>query len=239
MTVHTFSDKDPTCVTGADVYKVTATKLLLPDHPDFEALQELFPSEHRRSEGYGLAYLESEEHYVLYVGPVDQIVQLQTVGGQLDVAKGVIFDTWLSNHAWVDFNPDTTWNEGGQGIVTEFDHPLGGKVIVFEYLHDWKGATSKMVTWHCERCHRRPDVTDFQENRTNFGPMERSAVARRARRHLRDHATACRPVNPRFAEVVSQVGNSLSGRDDPTVTWESLCSVNGPCSQIRHFRART
>ncbi|MEV5348920.1 hypothetical protein [Streptomyces achromogenes] len=236
MAVHTLSETNPTYVTGADSYRVSITALLTPDTPHFTVMQEYFKAEHRRPEGHGLAFLESEEHHLVYTGSVQQIQEYRA-GSALDTAQGALYGFWPHGTGWDDFIPHTTWNPGGEGIVTEFTHPLGGKVTVFEYIEETDGQKKPMVGFHCDRCHPSPTI-DHEVRMANRGPQDRRWSARNARVHIRSHAERCRPVDPRFAEVAQQVANREYGVNHPTVTWDSRCATTGDCARIRHLRAR-
>ncbi|AJF70456.1 hypothetical protein [Streptomyces vietnamensis] len=243
MTRHTVSDTNPTYVTGADRYRIPFTGFLTPDNPQFTVMEEYIQPEHRRSDGYGLAFLESEEHHVLYIGSVRQLQEYRTANTDgtavLDPAQGVMYAFWPHGKGWDDYIPNNAWNPGGEGIVTEFDHPLGGKVTVYEYLYDNRdGEKVPMVGFHCDRCHPDPKI-DHEASMPNRGPQDRRWSARNARVHIRSHADRCRPVDPRIAEVVQQVANEKYGVSNPTVTWESRCATTGPCARIRHLRARS
>lgn len=236
MTVHTVG-KNPTYVTGADRYRIPFTGILTSEHPQFERMQEFILPEHRHPEGYGLAFLESEEHSATYIGSVRQIEEYRAANtdgtATLDPSQGALYAFWPHGEGWDDYLPNNTWNEGGEGIVTEFDHPLGGKVTVYEYLKDG----TPMVGFHCERCHPSPDI-EHEARMPNRGPHDRRWSGRNARVHIRHHTEQCRPVDPHMAEVVTAVANEKLGTNNPVVTWESRCATTGPCAQIRHLRAR-
>ncbi|MGO4459906.1 hypothetical protein AB4039_21805 [Streptomyces sp. M-16] len=243
MAQHTVSETNPTYVTGADRYRIPFTGFLTPDNPKFAVMEEFVLPEHRRPEGYGLAFLESEEHSLTYIGSVRQIEEYRASNGDgtavLDPSQGVMYAFWPRDEGWDDYLPHNTWNPGGEGIVTEFDHPLGGKVVVYEYLQNDPKADgpTPMIGLHCERCHPRPNL-DYDKHRPNTRPHDRRWFARNARAHVRRHAEECRPADPRMAEAVQQIVNEKYGVNNPTVTWESGCATDGPCSQIRHLRAR-
>ena len=240
---HTVSDHNPTYVTGAERLRISFTTVVLPEHVQFAAMQERLLPEHRRPDGYGLAFLESEEYSALYIGPMEQIRAydaLDDVAGQtLDASKGVCYPSWPTGPAWDDLIPSLTWTKGGEGIVTAFEH-RGGKVVVYEYLADRDGEQVPMVAMHCEYCHINPDThLDLQQE--SRGPQDRRWIGAKARQHVhyanRPNAE-CRPRNPLYAEVVTQVANELHGTDNPVVSAESWCATTGPCSVIRHLRVR-
>jgi hypothetical protein len=245
MTKHTVSDTNPDHVTGADSYRISMTGLLTPDYPKFAVMEEAtIKPEHRRADGYGVAFLESEEHSVLYVGPVEQLTDYRAAsaggGARLDVTQGVMYDRWPHGEGWDDYIPRNTWNPDGEGIITAFDHPQGGKVYVYEYVKTDDGRRVPMVTLHCEQCHNISEGFGGggEGERENRGPHDRRWTARLARIHIRRPDDNCRPTDPRFAEAVTAVMNADDGGSRPVVTAESQCATTGPCSRIRHFRAR-
>ncbi|MFD9047784.1 hypothetical protein [Streptomyces zaomyceticus] len=239
MTAHTVSDTNPTYVTGADQYRISVTGLLTPDNPQFTQMEELLNLEHRRPDGYGIAFLESEEHSRTYYGSIQQIEEHRAGGSPaLDLSKGALYAFWPNGSGWEDFIPATTWNAGGQGIVTEFDHPLGGRVTVYEYVLEGRDTdNTPMVGFHCDRCHPDPNI-DHETSMPNRGPQDRRWSARNAREHIRSHTVRCKPIDPHLAEAVQAVANQQYGLNNPTVSWDSHCATTGPCGQIRHMRAR-
>lgn len=242
MNKHYVSDTNSVHVTFADNYRVSGFATLTPIHPDFEELQEHISPEHRRPDGYGLAFLESEEHSLMYVGSVEQVEECRTSGAPLDVKVGVSYDKWPHGPAWDKFIPDNTWHQSGEGIVTEFDHPAGGKVVVYEYLAaDDNGSKVPMVAFHCDHCH----PAEHEQSRANKGPHDRRWTARMARTHIQNverhgvgtQSSACRPTNPLWSEIAQKVANDYYGVNHPTTSWESHCATDGPCSVIRELRA--
>ncbi|MFI8326949.1 hypothetical protein [Streptomyces sp. NPDC085529] len=239
MTKHTVSSSNPVHVAGADSYRVSFTHIVTPDTPLYAEVEDNLKPEHRRPDGHGLVFLESEEHHVVYYGPVRQIEEFRTGGAALDLSQGAIYERWPHGEGWDSLIPATTWTPAGEGIVATFDHPLGGTVTVYEFLQDDDSGGEKvsMVAFHCDRCHPHPRV-DHESNRRNRGPQDRRWTARLARVHVHRHTEQCRPVDPRYAEVAQALVNKEHGVDNPTVTWESRCATTGPCAQIRHLRAR-
>ncbi|MDJ0345909.1 hypothetical protein QMK19_35335 [Streptomyces sp. H10-C2] len=241
MTAHTVSEDNPTYVTRADAYRVSIVSVLTPDDPTFQAREDFIRPEHRRPDGYGLAFLESEEHSLTYIGPVHQIEAYHAItdgSAVLDVSQGVVYAFWPQEKAWDDYIPTNTWNPGGQGIITEFDHPLGGKVTVYEYIEtDPDGVATLMVGYHCERCHPSAK-SDNHVGFPNRGPQDRRWIARNARVHIRRHAEQCQPIDSRIAEVITAVANDIHNLNNPVTTSESHCATTGPCATIRHLRAR-
>ena len=244
MTNHTVSETNPVHVTSADSYRISITALLTPDHAKFAVMEETIKPEHRHPDGYGLALLESEEHSVMYVGPVRQITDYhaakETGGATLDVTQGVMYDRWPHGEGWNDYIPRNTWTRDGEGIITSFTHPQGGKVYVYEYVKtDDDGNRTPMVTFHCEQCHNISEGFGGggEGARENRGPHDRRWTARLARIHIRRPEDECRPTDPRFAEAVTAAMNADDGGNRPVVTAESSCATRGACSRIRHFRA--
>lgn len=245
MANHTISEKNPLYVTGADQYRTPFTLLLTPTHPRFEELQEFILPEHRRSEGYGMVFLESEEHSATYIGTIQQVKEYvaSSATTSLDASQGVCYGFWPQGDAWKEAVPDNTWNPGGEGIVTEFVHPKGGRVTVYEFLGAWTEDAPKrpLVTFHCTVCHHNT-LYDSGKVHESTGPDRRRWAARNARQHIRSVDSShseCRITSPRFAEVVTAVANEMHGTNSPVVTWESRCSTEGPCAQIRHLRVRS
>ncbi|MDH6129404.1 hypothetical protein [Kitasatospora sp. GP82] len=241
MNGHTVSETNPTYVNGANRYRMPFVGILTPTHPQFEEMQEYVLPEHRCPEGYGLVFLESEEHSATYIGSVHQIEEYRAANTDgtavLDISQGVTYAFWPHGEGWDKYLPANTWNPGGEGIVTEFDHPLGGKVTVYEYLKAGAdGEKTPMVAFHCEHCHNEPE-RDHESAQANREPQDRRWTARNARVHIRQHDQRCRPIDPRIVETVTAVANEKYGVNNPVVTWESRCSTAGPCAQIRHLRA--
>lgn len=238
---HYVSDTNPTYVTGAARYRTPFHILIEADCPQVDELMGYLPVEHRRTDGYGVVLLDSQEHYVHYVGPIEQ-VRAWAAGEdprELDVSLGLVIDQWPNGETWDKIIPHIPWNEGNEGIVTEFEH-RGGKVVVFEYLEDaGSGTRVPMVAFHCEFCHR----THGSEYRlANHGPVPRRWIAANARKHIRsakrEDGGDCRQAPAEFAEIVTQVANKMHGTNRPVVTAESRCATEGPCAQIRHLRVR-
>ncbi|MCZ0204706.1 hypothetical protein OZK63_04670 [Streptomyces sp. UMAF16] len=243
---HYVSDSNPVHVTHAEWYRISLTGILTPQHENFEAMQSIFPPEHRRP-GYGLAFLESEEHSRLYVGSIEQITAYTSdPSTRLDVSQGQTYDHWPHTDGWTEFIPDTTWNPDGRGVVTAFEHPAGGDVIVYEFHGSWLPGrpTRKLVTFHCTHCHTDTfhDSGKVLENR---GPHDRRWAVRQARQHIRSakqhgvggQASQCRKADPSMMRIVTQVANELSGLNRPVSSYESMCATSGPCATVRELKA--
>ncbi|MDT7784376.1 MAG: hypothetical protein QOF58_2795 [Pseudonocardiales bacterium] len=229
--------QDPTYVTGADRYRISGFVLLTPQHPDYDSMIDgltldetsILP-EDQRPNGCGFVLLESEEHSVTFVGPVDHVRDVRDGTVDLDTSLGQFIAFWPRGSGWDAVIPANTWSKDGTGIVREFAHE-GTSVIVYEYFEDRDGTSTPMVGWHCLRCHR----DDLRRHHPNRGPQDRRWMAAEARKHMR-RKDDCRPVNPRFAEVVTAVANDMHSTNNPVITHESHCSTTGRCGQIRHLR---
>ncbi|WP_030964838.1 hypothetical protein [Streptomyces sp. NRRL S-378] len=57
----------------------------------------------------------------------------------LDTSPGVLCGFWPQGDGWDAYLPSNTWDPGGEGSVTEFDHPNASKVVVCGYM---RGGTS-------------------------------------------------------------------------------------------------
>lgn len=245
MTVHTVSDTNPTRVTGADQYRISFTRLLTPEHPTFKQMEEFFLPEHRHPHGYGLAFLESEEHSLLYVGTVHQIEEHRAAHGTvpLDITQGAVYEFWPQSDGWADYLPGNTWHPDGLGILATFPHPQGGEVIVYEFHGSWfKDRPARpLVTFHCTNCHA-DTFRDLGNVHENDGPDARRWAARQARKHVhsvgREHSE-CRKTNPALSRMAAAVASEMFGSPQPEIAWESRCATTGPCAEIRHLRART
>jgi hypothetical protein len=232
-TRHTVSDKDPAYVTRADQYRLSGVSYLTPEHPHFTAMQEFFPPESRCPDGYGLGFMESEEHSVTYVGTVEQIQEFLAGGGRgLDVSQGRCYPFWPYGRGWDELVPFTTWTPGGQGVATEFDH-RDTTVIVYEYLEDRDGELVPMVAFHCLYCHNDHRIT-FEHTSVNRGPKDRRWMAYQARVHIRRAEHECRRMDPGVIDAVVKVVLKELGPGAAVPSWESLCATTGPCAEIRH-----
>ena len=232
MANHTVSPDNPLHVTGADQYRISFVLALTPEHRDFRIMQEYFAAETHNSQGYALAFLESEEHSMMAVASIEKIDDYQT--GKIN-PRIEHFYGWPHGKGWDNFIPHNTWNENKEGLVTEFEHPQGGKVVVYEYLDTRDDKKIPMITFHCEQCHN----FEQEEARENTNPHMRRWLCRKARGHVHRPEEFCQPMNPQWNEIVTAVVNSETGRNDPVVSTGSRCATGGPCSRIRHFRARS
>ncbi|MFC9818142.1 hypothetical protein ACFVJM_39530 [Streptomyces virginiae] len=48
----------------------------------------------------------------------------------LDTSPGVMCGFWPQGDGWDAYLPSNTWDPGGEGSVTEFDHLNASKVVV-------------------------------------------------------------------------------------------------------------
>lgn len=264
---HETSPNNPTHVTRAAGYRVTLTGTLTSEYEHFDDMVKWLAlgdtDLHTRPEGYGLVFLESEEHSVAYFGPLDQVREYQRASAagenpKLDPEPGVMVGNWPHGGAWDDFLPPSYWNikaagavEDGVGIVTAFAHNAipGAEVIVYEYEGRWSpdGEVRKMVTYHCTGCHKdtRFDSGHEHENRD---PDSRRWAARQARQHITQavrHGVGspeqlCRPGSGNdMLRVVNEVAKDKLGPGYlPHPEDEGgYCALNGPCSIIREMRA--
>ncbi|MFF4756357.1 hypothetical protein ACWD5R_39565 [Streptomyces sp. NPDC002514] len=246
VNTHYVSETNPTRVTRADWYRISMTGLLTPRHEDFEAMQSVFPSECRRPEGYGLAFLESEEHSRLYVGPIEQITEYKKDPSKpLDVSQGQTYDKWPNTDEWEQFIPDNTWNPDGRGIITTFAHPMGGDAIVYEFHGSWLKDRPKrpLVTFHCTHCHA-DTFHDSGKVHENHGPDDRRWAAQQARQHIHSaerhgvggENSQCRKADPNMMLTVTKIANEIYGTNNPVTPYESMCATSGPCATIRELK---
>jgi hypothetical protein len=206
---HTAADV-PTRVLRSDFYRVSWVDVLEPGDGWYAGLSGDFPEVSRPGDGIGLAGLESQEHSVLWFGPAavidrfvadpDRVMPWEAFRGE-----GMMLDRWPDSVAWRFYLPPTTWNPGGQGIVTEHTFPDGAQVVVYELLGRpavLSGGVHQVssedlvpvVTYHCTRCHSAGGRAD---RFSSASPDDRRAASRQARRHMR-------PGNCRGADDVEQ-----------------------------------
>lgn len=252
MTVHYVSDTNPTRVTGADRYRLPLVGYLTPDHPQFEAMTEFIADEHRRADGYGLIFLESPEHSALYLGSIEQVQRYQAANADgtatFDQSQGHTYEFWPQGEGWNEFIPHLTWHPDGQGILATHPHPDGrSEVVVYEF-HGSRlpnRPTEPLVTYHCTRCHANT-LHDIGHVQGNTSPTARRWAGKQARQHIYSaqrhsvgtEASRCRPPDPRTLQVVNEISRREYGRPTLPDTDEGYCAVHGPCSTIRHLRAR-
>lgn len=262
---HRTSEKNPNHVIGADRYRLPLTGFIVAGAPGFDDMvkwladceDEQGKSLHTRPEGYGLIFLESEEHAATYFGPIEQVQRYrdENVDGTatFDQSEGVTVGGWPQGKGWDEFLPRVFWNQGGVGIVTAFAHNAipGAEVIVYEYEGTWgmgdKSEPRPMVTYHCTGCHK-DTLHDSGHMHENKGPHDRRWMARKAREHitgavrhgLRNENSLCRPGSSvEMLRVVNEVAASQLGPGYlPHPEDEGgYCAVKGPCSILRDMRA--
>lgn len=245
-TKHFVNPANPTNVIGAEQYRVSFTFCLTPEHPNFAALEQgCVEPQHRRPDGYGLAFLQSEEVSLTYVGSITQIEDYQRQlaadqdgarPGALDIAAGVVYKFWPQTPAWEPMIPNHTWHPGGHGVLAEIAH-RGTSVVVYEFVEDRDGVQVPVVGWHCLSCHSRDP---FGHTVRNNGPQDRWWMARAARIHAhraeRD-PKECRPLDPELVRLVLDIASKQDGRHRQPVSEDSLCATSGPCARLRHARA--
>lgn len=263
---HPTSEQNPTQVTGAPGYRVSMTMILPGTGARFaDCITYLTEGEqdlHSRPEGYGLVFLESEEHAVTYFGPMQQVADFQremqtNPGASFDGDLGFFVARWPHGPGWDELIPPAYWNmtqvgaiADGVGLVTGFAHPsiTGAEVLVYEYEGRWlrDGDVKKMITYHCTGCHE-DTMHDSGHNHENTDPGMRRWAARQARQHIVSAArhgvgsfdSACRPDGGEMLRVVNAVAKEqlgLPGNPLPD-TEDTYCATKGPCSIIRELRA--
>lgn len=264
-TFHHVSTTNPAHVTGCDLYRASHATTISPELPAFEDMVKMLEENghHTRPEGYGLIFLESEEHELTYFGSIEQIEQFKREDARgpatFDPEKGVMCARWLQGKGWDDVVPRTTWNNktngavaDGVGIVTAFAHTQdpNAEVIVYEYEGAWgpEDTPGQMVTYHCTACHK-DTIYDSGHIHENTGPYSRRWTARQARQHLLSAAnhgvggpnSACRPYNGEMLRVVNALARDMYGTSGNTLpdTDDTYCATQGPCSIIRAMRTGT
>lgn len=265
---HETSPSSPNHVTGGAGYRVSLTGTLTAEHPQFDEMVKYLDlgdgrNLHTRPEGYGVAFLESEEHSISYFGPLEQLREYQRASAagenpKLDGSQGEMFERWPHGKGWDDFLPVTYWNmkpagaiDDGIGIITAFAHNAipGAEVIVYEYEGRWShdGDPVKMVTYHCTGCHK-DTLHDSGHMHENKGPTDRRWMARKAREHITSavrhgvgsEGTLCRPGSGNeMLRVVNKVASANLGPGylPHPEEEDAYCAVKGPCAILRDMRA--
>lgn len=232
-TVHFVSDTDPVIVTGAAAYRVSHTFVLMPGAVGYAEMELSLPAAARRPGGYGLVFLESEEHQLLYVGLPDQIRALPPArplpASTVDTSRGTLVAGWPQAGRWGHLVPASTWFRGGQGILVELPH-RGGQVVAYEYVEE--SGSTLLVGYHCQVCHS-PGA-----HQSNQGPRDRRLIGRLARHHVHRADRQCVPPDPRVAERVAAARNAADAATRPVVYPDAICATEGECARIRHIRAR-
>ncbi|MGW2863306.1 hypothetical protein [Streptomyces sp. NPDC001205] len=262
-TEHQVSDKNPARVTGCDRYRLPVTATIVPGAPGYEDMVEMLKDNGHdtRPEGYGVIFLESEEHSAAYFGSIAQIQQYQRDNADgtatFDPSQGVMYDQWPHGKGWDTFIPRVFWNQArrgavadGIGLVTAFAHTEipGAEVIVYEFEGTWlrDREPEQLVTYHCTGCHL-DTFHDSGHVNENTGPHARRWAARQARQHIisahRDGVggehSACRPNNGEMLRAVNAAAREMWGttRNALPDTDDAYCATKGPCSIIRELRA--
>ncbi|MGC4923800.1 hypothetical protein ACLQ17_25715 [Streptomyces sp. DT197] len=262
-TLHHVSATNPAHVTGCDTYRISHATTISPQLPAFEDMVDVLQENglHTRPEGYGVIFLESEEHELTYFGPIEQIEQFKRDNANgpatFDHGQGVMCPRWLQGKGWDDVVPRTTWNNkahgavaDGVGIVTAFAHTEdpNAEVIVYEYEGAWgpEGTPGQMVTYHCTACHK-DTIYDSGHIHENTSPHSRRWTARQARQHILSAAkhgvggrhSACRPGNGAMLRAVNALARDMYGTSGNPLpdTDDTYCATQGPCSIIREMRA--
>jgi hypothetical protein len=262
--VHHLSPDSSTRVTGADRYRLSWCTVVELSDPLFGDLTEIFMEPYRPTDTFGVAGLESQEHAVLWIGPADIITQFETnpaAGIPWDQynEQGTGADQWPNSDAWLDLIPVTTWNPGGQGVVTEYPFDDGdGSIVVYELLgrpallsqgvSESPEGPVPVVTFHCTRCHCEGDHSDrYMSGR----PADRRTVCRKARRHLRPgecRGAEANARNDRLVAVVREVaGLPMTGSTEGLYAAQCQTKdldpngvmVSSSCAEVREARTHT
>jgi hypothetical protein len=257
---HQTDDDSPTKVVRSDSYRLSWADVLKPGDGWFAGLMNVFPEVHRPDDVIGLAGLESQEHSILWLGPaevIDLFAAAPDHGVPWDAfsREGLLADRWPNTDAWQAYLPPTTWNPGGQGIVTEHAFPDGAKVVVYELLGSPALLSAgvkevshaepvPVVTYHCTRCHQAADQSDRY---SSASPEDRRAASRRARKHMR-------PGNCRGAaatvwgdKMTAAVAEAVTGTSigDPAGLYAARCQTaqirtdghsSTTCAEVREAR---
>lgn len=266
---HPTSETNPSHVIGAPGYRVSMTSVLPATDPRFaDCVTWLTEGErnlHTRPEGYGMIFLESEEHSATYFGPMEQVTEFrremdQNPGGSSwDQEQGVCIAQWPHGKGWDDFLPPVYWNmeqtgalADGVGLVTAFAHNAvpGAEVIVYEYEGRYSpgGDAHKLVTYHCTACHNDTHRFGGGDVHENTGPHDRRWTARKARQHITaavrlgpgHEDSPCRPGSGNeMLRIVNQVAREMRGTTGDALPSEesAYCAAKGPCSLLRELRA--
>mgnify|MGYP001604299015 CR=1 FL=1 len=264
---HPTSESNATHVTGAPGYRVSMTATLPASDARFaDCVTYLTDGEqdlHSRPEGYGLIFLESEEHSATYFGPMQQVRDFDAAraageGDSWDHSAGFFVGQWPHGKGWDDLLPPAYWNMAqaggiadGVGLVTGFAHNAipGAEVLVYEYEGKYvpDGDVHKLVTYHCTGCHKDTHH-DSGHVHENTAPFARRWAARQARQHITQAVRLglgnpdqlCRPgEGDEMLRVVNAVAKDklgLSYNPHPD-TEDAYCATKGPCGLIRELRA--
>jgi hypothetical protein len=267
---HRVDKNNPVRVVGARQYRVSWMTVIERNRPDYDKLASIFEGPGRPAHSFGVAGLESQEHSVFWVGPpaviADFEAKVAAATWLLDVRPlfdemnrcGGYAERWPNDEAWLNLIPATTWNPGGQGIVTEYDFD-GASVVVYELLgrpsllspgvkRDPKGPVPSLM-YHCTRCHHGGD----HGNRyMSAGPDDRAVICRKARQHMRpgncDGAeavtrgnimvAAVQSVATKMPEPANKTGLYAASCQTKTVDPNEIMALSS-CAEIHEARKHT
>lgn len=235
--------------TRPDNWRIAMSLIIGPEPgPVREYLERnLLPGHRRPGLEYGIAMLESQIMSAMMLVDADTIRRWRL--GKAQLPAGVpVYGDWLTEEAWEDVIPTTTWNPGGVGVLDVYDNVAGGKVTVFEYRVDKVqkyddrdepcGEMVNMVTFHCDRCHT-PDHIDIGERIPNTRPSDRAWTAKKARAHARGDLRCERP-NGRIEQVATAVMSEMRGTAMAVPSRASSCATDMVgCGGVRQATAVT
>ncbi|TYB71292.1 hypothetical protein FXF51_02335 [Nonomuraea sp. PA05] len=215
--VHHVKEDNPVYVTGADSYRMSWAAVIERTDPRWDGLTAGFIEEYRPTSTFGVAGIESQEHSLMWLGAADVIARfvanpVAVPWGELG-EHGGYGDKWPNGDAWNAFIPHTTWNPGGQGVVTEYSFDDGnGSVVVYELLgrpallspgvREIGDGPVPVVTFHCTRCHYDGDHSDRY---MSARPDDRRTVCRKARQHMRPGRCRGEEANARGDQMIAAV----------------------------------
>jgi hypothetical protein len=245
---HTY-DKPLGRPTGPANWRVTMSLIIGAEpSPVRDYLEGNLLPEHRRpGQEYGVVMLESQIMSAMMQVDVDTVRQWRTGKAALPAGMPVYAD-WLTEDAWEDLIPATTWYPGGAGLLDVYDNVAGGKVTVFEYQVDKAqkyndraepcGEMASMVSFHCDRCHT-PDHNDRGERIENNRPCDRAWTAKKARAHARGDLR-CEMPDGRMERAVAEFMSERNGRTVTLPSRASSCATDMVgCGGVRQATAVT
>jgi hypothetical protein len=260
---HHVSPNNPSYVTHADHYRMSWATIIERSHPNWDALTEGFIEEHRPTDTFGVAGVESQEHSLIWLGPADVIARFTADPVAVPWSEfnqyGGFGDRWPNGDAWNALIPHTTWNPDGQGVVAEYPFDDGnGSVVVYELLgrpallspavRESGDGLVPVVTFHCTRCHEEGDSGDRY---MSASPDDRRTVCRKARQHMRPGRCRGAEANARNDQMVAVV-REVVGRPVTGSTkglYAAQCQtkdlnpngimVSSSCAEIREARTHT
>jgi hypothetical protein len=261
--VHEVAPDNSARVTRSKLYRMSWADIVDRDDSRFGALTEVFPEPYRPAGTFGVAGMESQEHSILWIGQPGVIARFRddpehVVPWAELHEQATWVDRWPNSRAWLEFIPATTWNPGGQGIVTElaFD---GAKVIVYELLGrpallsagpkgDPAGPVP-VVTFHCTRCH----AEDTRDHRyMSASPDDRRAACQAARRHMlpgRCEGAEATARGDQMVAAVNRVFRGVPAPRDMSGLYAASCQTSevrpddvgaaSTCAEVREARTHT